>query len=44
MLWATVQEAGVSVLLTDELQDLALIEGVRFVNPFNHDDLCEYLA
>jgi predicted nucleic acid-binding protein len=44
MLWATVQEAGVSVLLTEDFQDLALIEGVRFVNPFEHDDLSEYFA
>jgi predicted nucleic acid-binding protein len=44
MLWATAQEAGVSVLLSEDFQDLALIEGVRFVNPFNHVDLSEYLA
>jgi predicted nucleic acid-binding protein len=44
MLWATAQEAGVTVLLTEDLQDLALIEGVRFVNPFSHDDLSEFLS
>jgi predicted nucleic acid-binding protein len=44
MLWATAQEAGVSVLLTEDFQDLGLIEGVRFVNPFNHDDLSGFLA
>ncbi len=44
MLWATAQEAGVSVLLTEDFQDLGLIEGVRFVNPFSHDDLSEFLS
>ena len=43
MLWATVQEAGVTVLLTEDFQDLGLIEGVRFVNPFSHDDVAEFL-
>jgi predicted nucleic acid-binding protein len=43
MLWATAQEAGVNVLLTEDFQDLALIEGVRFVNPFSHNDLSELL-
>jgi len=44
MLWATAQEAGVTVLLTEDFQDLGLIEGVRFVNPFSHDNLSEFLA
>lgn len=44
MLWATAQEAGVTVLLTEDFQDLALIEGVRFVNPFSHGDLSEFLS
>lgn len=44
MLWATAQEAGVTVLLTEDFQDLGLIEGVRFVNPFGHDDLSEFLS
>lgn len=44
MLWATAQEAGVTVLLTEDFQDLGLLEGVRFVNPFSHDDLSEFLA
>jgi predicted nucleic acid-binding protein len=44
MLWATAQEAGVTVLLTEDFQDLALIEGVRFVNPFNHEDMTEFLS
>jgi predicted nucleic acid-binding protein len=44
MLWATAQEAGVTVLLTEDFQDLGLIEGVRFVNPFSHVDLAEFLS
>ena len=44
MLWATAQEAGVTVLLTEDFQDLALIEGERFVNPFGHEDLSEFLS
>jgi predicted nucleic acid-binding protein len=44
MLWATAQEGGVTVLLTEDFQDLGLIEGVRFVNPFTHVDLAEFLS
>jgi predicted nucleic acid-binding protein len=39
-----VQQAGMRVLLTEDFQDLAFIEGVLFVNPFNHDDLSEFLS
>ena len=42
MLWATCRDAGVTVLLSEDFQDLALFEGVRFVNPFRHEDLAEY--
>lgn len=44
MLWATAQEAGVTVLLSEDFRDLALIEGVRFVNPFSHEELSGFLA
>jgi predicted nucleic acid-binding protein len=44
MLWATAQEAGVTVLLTEDFQDLGVVEGVRFVNPFHHKDLAEFLS
>jgi len=44
LLWATAQEAGVTVLLTEDFEDLALIEGVRFVNPFTHEDLSGFLS
>jgi predicted nucleic acid-binding protein len=35
MLWATARRIGVRCLLTEDLQDGRLLEGVRFVNPFN---------
>jgi predicted nucleic acid-binding protein len=44
MLWATAQEAAVTVLLTENFQDLGLIEGVRFVNPFTNLDLAEFFS
>ncbi|MFN0316265.1 MAG: PIN domain-containing protein [Burkholderiales bacterium] len=44
MLWATAQEAGVSVLLTEDFQDLAQFEGVLFVNPFGHGGLSEFFS
>ena len=44
MLWATAQEAGVSLLLTEDFQDLRVIDGVRCVNPFLHEDLSEFIA
>jgi predicted nucleic acid-binding protein len=44
MLWATAQEAGVTVLLTEDFQDLGLIEGVPFVNPLGRDDLSEFFV
>jgi predicted nucleic acid-binding protein len=44
VLWATAQEAGVTVLLTEDFQDQAVVEGVRFVNPFTHPDLSQLLS
>jgi predicted nucleic acid-binding protein len=39
MLWATVRRAGVRLLITEDLQDGRILEGVRFVNPFAaHND------
>ncbi|MBI3513491.1 MAG: PIN domain-containing protein [Proteobacteria bacterium] len=35
MLWATARRIGVRHLLTEDLQDGRLLDGVRFVNPFN---------
>ncbi len=34
MLWASAQRAGVRHLLTEDLQDGIVLQGVRFVNPF----------
>lgn len=37
LLWATVREAGVSLLLTEDLQHGRELGGVRFFNPFLGD-------
>jgi predicted nucleic acid-binding protein len=34
MLWASAQRAGVRHLLTKNLQDGFLLQGVTFINPF----------
>jgi predicted nucleic acid-binding protein len=34
MLWAVVQQAGVSLLLSEDCQHNRVLEGVRFYNPF----------
>jgi len=34
MLWAAAQRAGVRHLLTEDMQDGFVLQGVRFVNPF----------
>ena len=34
MMWATIRTAGATVLLTEDLQDGAVIGGVQFRNPF----------
>lgn len=38
MLWATVKQAGVTLLLSEDLQHDRVLEGVRFRNPFLIDD------
>lgn len=35
MLWATARRIGVRHLLTEDLQDGRMLDGVRFVNPFD---------
>lgn len=39
MLWATVHEAGATVLLSEDFQDGQALEGVRIVNPFRAADI-----
>ena len=34
LIWAVAKEGGVPYLLTEDLDDGATLEGVRFVNPF----------
>lgn len=34
MLWATAQEAGVTILLSEDFQHQQLLDGLRVVNPF----------
>ena len=38
MLWATVREAGVKQLISEDFQNGRELEGVTFVNPFELDD------
>jgi predicted nucleic acid-binding protein len=43
MLWATARRVGIDHLITEDLQDGFILEGVRFTNPFNsaNDGLME---
>jgi predicted nucleic acid-binding protein len=38
MLWASARRAGVRHLLTEDLQDGFVLQGVTFVNPFNQEN------
>ena len=38
MLWASARRAGVSYLLTEDLQDGFVFQGVAFINPFRRDN------
>jgi predicted nucleic acid-binding protein len=38
MLWASAQRAGVTHLLTEDLQDGFALQGVTFVNPFKREN------
>lgn len=35
MIWAVARRAGAALLLSEDFQDGRVLEGVRFVNPFN---------
>ena len=38
MLWASARRAGVTHLLTEDLQDGFTLQGVTFINPFNREN------
>jgi predicted nucleic acid-binding protein len=38
MLWASARRAGVRHLLTEDLQDGLVLQGVTFINPFNREN------
>jgi predicted nucleic acid-binding protein len=38
MLWATVQQAGITLLLSEDCQHKRVLEGVRFYNPFLEEE------
>ena len=39
MLWATAQEAGVTLLLSEDFSGGQVLDGVRIINPLLHKDL-----
>ena len=38
MLWATARRLGVRYLVTEDLEDGRVLDGVRFINPFNTEN------
>jgi predicted nucleic acid-binding protein len=44
MLWATIREAGVATLLSEDFQHEQHLEGVQIVNPFRLKDIGELLS
>ena len=44
LLWATVREAGVATLLSEDFQHEQDIDGVQIINPFRTRDIGELLA
>ena len=38
LLWASAQRAGVRHLITEDLQDGFVLQGVMFVNPFRNEN------
>ena len=44
MLWATIREAGVATLLSEDFQHEQHIDGVQIINPFKLKDIGELLA
>ena len=44
LLWATIREAGITTLLSEDFQHEQQIDGVRIINPFKVDDIGELLS
>jgi predicted nucleic acid-binding protein len=44
LLWATIREAGISTLLSEDFQHEQQMDGVRIVNPFEVGDIGDLLA
>jgi predicted nucleic acid-binding protein len=44
LLWATIREAGIATLLSEEFQHEQQIDGVRIINPFKVGDIGDLLA
>ena len=44
MLWATIREAGVATLLSEDFQHEQHLDGVQIINPFKLKDIGELLA
>jgi len=44
LLWATVREAGITTLLSEDFQHELQIDGVRIINPFKVGDIGDLLA
>jgi predicted nucleic acid-binding protein len=43
ILWAVAREAGVTLLLSDNLQHDQVLDGIRFCNPYKLDHPIDYI-
>ena len=44
LLWATIREAGIAMLLSEDFQHEQLVDGVQIINPFKLKDVGELLS
>jgi predicted nucleic acid-binding protein len=44
LLWATIREAGITTLLSEDFQHEQQIDGVRIINPFKVEDIGDLFA
>lgn len=44
LLWATIREAGITTLLSEDFQHEQLLDGVQIINPFRIKDIGEWLT